>query len=59
MKLTLKTTFAILASAACWTLLRRRSPMRPQSHARCRRCGPDQAPDAKNYLGGKPVGSRR
>ncbi|HNE43600.1 MAG TPA: nitrate reductase cytochrome c-type subunit [Rhodocyclaceae bacterium] len=60
MKLTLKTTFAILATAACWTLA-------PQAFAdealKAMRgadvAAPDQAPDAKNYLGGKPGGQQK
>ncbi|MDR2839635.1 MAG: nitrate reductase cytochrome c-type subunit [Azonexus sp.] len=57
MKPTLKTIFATLAAAACWTLAQpgfaqeAPTPMRGADVAAV-----DQAPDAKQYLGGRPGG---
>jgi len=57
MKQTVKTTFATLAAAACWTLAQpvlaqqEPVPMRGADVAAV-----DQAPVAKKYLGGKPGG---
>lgn len=61
MKHTLKTTLALLATAACWTIAQPASwaeegprPMRGADVSAA-----DQAPDAKLYLGGKPGGQQK
>lgn len=60
MKQTFKTTIAILASAACWALIPAAGaeegpkPMRGADVA-----APDQAPEVKPYLGGKPGGHQK
>jgi cytochrome c-type protein NapB len=60
MKQTVKTTFAVLASAACWALAspalaqEAPTPMRGADVAAV-----DQAPDAKKYIGGKPGGQEK
>ncbi len=57
MKNTLKTTLAVLATAACWALA---PQVLAQDLAKAMRgadvAAPDQAPEAKSYLGGKPGG---
>ena len=58
-KHTLKTTFAILATAACWALDHPGVGTGIEAHARCRRGGADQAPTPREYLGGKPGGQRK
>lgn len=60
MKQTVKTTFAVLASAACWAFAtpalaqEAPTPMRGADVAAV-----DQAPDAKKYIGGKPGGQEK
>lgn len=60
MKQTLKTTLAVLVTAACWALAPQAlaqdapKPMRGADVS-----APDQAPEAKKYLGGKPGGQQK
>lgn len=60
MKFTLKTTFAVLASAACWALVspgfadEAPKPMRGADVS-----APDPAPEAKKFVGGKPGGQEK
>ncbi|KXB29062.1 nitrate reductase [Dechloromonas denitrificans] len=60
MKQTLKTTFAVLAAAACWALA---APGFAQEAPKPMRGADvpavDQAPEAKKYLGGKPGGQTK
>ena len=60
MKQVLKTTFAILASAACWALaVPAHAQDSPQPMRGAEVSAVDQAPDAKKYLGGKPGGQTK
>jgi len=60
MKQVLKTTFAVLASAACWALAAPgHAQDSPQPMRGAEVSAVDQAPDAKKYLGGKPGGQAK
>ena len=60
MKHSLKTTFAILATAACWAFAPQLSAQEaPKPMRGADVSAPDQAPDAKKYVGGKPGGQQK
>ena len=60
MKLTLKTTLAVLLTSACWAMAPQAMAQEgPKSMRGVDVTTADQAPEAKKYVGGKPGGAQK